>query len=171
MPPQSFHARFRRSPTGDPSLGSPECTLSGTPSSSSEVVDGRDLIELPAEAPQVELGPRLQTLRGRGDLPIFDVAFGGEHRLQLCLSDAFDELGGTEGGLSAIVHNFPKQPAKVFQGLRPGGQDIHRVLEGNGADSLEAAADLHPEVVWLGWNLMHQEEPTALPSTVLDRYS
>ena len=82
-----------------------------------------------------------------------------ETPLQLAVGETIDELRAAEVGLAAPIADLAERPLHVLERGVGGGEEIDGVLEGHGADALEPAGDLHPEVVRLGRKLMDEQEP------------
>ena len=92
---------------------------------------------------------------------VVGVALGSEYGLDLLVARAGQQGATAERGPTALRLDLTRQPLEVFPGFRPSGQDVDGVLERDGTEPLQAAPDLHPEIVGLGRDLMDQEEPVA----------
>ena len=93
---------------------------------------------------------------------VVGLARRGEQRLDLGVRVPFQETGLADRGLAAAGHDLAPHPLEVLEGLLARGQDVDGVLEGHGPEGLEPPADLHPQVVRLGRDLVDEEQPARL---------
>ncbi len=130
-----------------------------------EPVDPFGLLQAPPEPRQLVVGGLAapgQRARVTLDGGVVGVTLDPEHGFDLLVVRAGKQGAAAQRGLAALRLDLARQPLEVLPGLRPSGQEVNGVLEGDGTEPLEAAADLHPEVVGFGRDLVDQEEPVAL---------
>src|SRR5207248_9095333 len=75
---------------------------------------------------------------------------------------ALDEPCLDQRGIAAALDDLAEHPVEVLMGLIAAWQRVHRVLDGDRAEPLQPAPDLHPEVVRLGRDLVDEEQPARL---------
>ena len=93
------------------------------------------------------------------DLAVVGVSRGLEQGLDLLIGESLDEPRLAHGGISASLHDLSQDPLEVLVRLIRSRQDVDGILDGHGAQPLEAPPDLHPEVVRLRRDLVDQQEP------------
>jgi hypothetical protein len=111
-----------------------------------------------------------QSLHPHHHLGVLAVALDREHAFELSHGDPLYEGRFTHRGLAPVGGDLPPQPAKILDRLGAGGQEVDRVLERHRADALETAADLDPEIVGLGRDLVDEEEPSLGRAGSLDSH-
>src|SRR2546426_7135408 len=84
-----------------------------------------------------------------------------EQRRDVAVPQAVHEVPPAHRPLAPAVHDFLEQPAEVLDRLIVVGEDPHGVLDGHGADALQPAPHLHPEVVGLRRDVVKQQQPTS----------
>ena len=102
-------------------------------------------------------GPRLVS-----DLPVVRLAGGIEEGLDMVVLQAFDEPRFADRGVAATLDDLTQEPLEVLLGLVGPGRHVHRVLDRHRAHRLQAPPDFHPEVRWLGRNLVDEEQPPGI---------
>src|SRR6185503_8029252 len=100
--------------------------------------------------------------RRSSDLRILGVARRAEKMFDLLVREPVDERRATDRRVAAAVDHFSAHPLKVLERFPAVGQHVHRVLHRYRADSLKTTADLHPQVIGLGWDLLKEEQPRSL---------
>ena len=129
-----------------------------------EEVDPPRLLQ-PAPEPRQLLLRGVAARRQRACVPldrrVFRVPLGPEHGLDLLVGGARQHRPAAEGGLAALRPDLANQPLEVLPGVLPARQQVDRVLERHGAHPLQPAADLDPEIVGLGRDLVDEQEPRA----------
>src|SRR5437016_1186074 len=137
----------------------------------SEKVDGNKLSKAPFKPGKIDLAlctARLLNLPVRqrhlgkaasllGDLVIFRAAGRLEQSLHLIIRETFDETRFAQRCVSTSFNDLPQHPLKVLLCLIVPKQDIHRVLDSDGAKALKPAPDLYSKVIWLRRKLMDKE--------------
>src|SRR3989475_145551 len=112
-----------------------------------------------------ELEPRLRVDEpanepsARDAIDVDPLPGGAKQRFDLGVGQAIHEVGLAHRGLPATGHDLPHLPLEVFDRLVRAGQDVHRVLDGDCAETLQPAPHLHPEVVGFRRDLMDEEYP------------
>src|SRR3989454_2912343 len=84
-----------------------------------------------------------------------------EQRRDVAVPQAVHEVPPAHRPLAPAVHDFLEQPAEVLDRLIVVGEDPDGVLDGHGADALQPAPHLHPEVVGLRRDVVKQQQPTS----------
>ena len=82
--------------------------------------------------------------------------------LDLLIREAVDEARLAERGLASLLSDLSKKPLEIFVRTVAPWKDIDRVLDGDRAETLQASADLHAEIVRLGRDLVNEDEPACL---------
>src|SRR4029453_2269720 len=119
----------------------------------------------PAAAPEA-----LQELsRLLGDLPEVLLARGEESGPDLRVLPPVDEARLADGRLPSPLGDLASDPLEVLARRIPVRERVDRVLDGDGAERLEAPPDLDPQVGWRRGDPVDQQEPGALGHT--RRYS
>src|SRR3989454_9396738 len=84
-----------------------------------------------------------------------------EQRRDVAVPQAVHEVPPAHRPLAPAVRDLLEQPAEVLDRLIAVGEDPDGVLDGYGADALQPAPHLHPEVVGLRRDVVKQQEPTS----------
>ena len=140
-----------------------------------EEVDSCDLLETSAKARERDVhgrahlvGERARAGRHRlvdepshvgGKRPIVLFPRAQEHATDLLIGEAVDEPRLAEGRFAALLVDLPEHPLEVLARLVRARQEIDRVLERDGAQRLQAAPDLDPQIGRLGRQLVDEQEP------------
>src|SRR5437667_278835 len=82
-----------------------------------------------------------------------------KQRFDLGVREAIHEVGLADRSLPAAGHDFSHLPLKIFDRLVRAGKHVDRVFDGDGAETLQPAPYLDPEIVGLGRDLMDQQDP------------
>src|SRR5882724_1928908 len=169
-----------RAPAGalgcaDPRLQSIQRGLGDLPGRRAEEVDRPNLPQTATEAGNCPLELRAgwtidgSAGSGAAQEPVGFLRHGGvvgvpcrpEKRLDLPVGQPGDERRFTNRGLSPAILDLPQDPLEVLGRLLGPRKHVHRVLDRDCPDSLQAAPDLHAKVVGLGRKLVDEQEPAA----------
>src|SRR5205807_867265 len=139
-----------------------------------EEVDGDEAREAPFQPAQLSLDwpPAVcrpappatrqcleEALRVRHDLAVVRVPRGAKQTLDLGVGEAIHEVGLAHRGLPPAGHDLLALPLEVFDRLVGTGEDVHRVLDRDRAETLQPAPHLDPEVVGFGRDLVDEQDP------------
>src|SRR5438034_265317 len=140
----------------------PHSPLRGRSPRRAEEVDRRDLGDPPVEPRHLAgcRGPR-EGLRVAHRGRVLGPASLAEQRRDVAVAQAVHEVPPAHRPLAPAVHDFLEQPAEVLDRLIVVGEDPDGVLDGHGADALQPAPHLHPEVVGLRRDVVKQQQPTS----------
>src|SRR5205807_8891523 len=100
-----------------------------------------------------------EALRVRHDLAVVRVPRGAKQTLDLGVGEAIHEVGLAHRGLPPAGHDLLALPLEVFDRLVGTGEDVHRVLDRDRAETLQPAPHLDPEVVGFGRDLVDEQDP------------
>ena len=80
----------------------------------------------------------------------------------LIISEPFHKAHFGNGAPPAAVHDLPKGPIQVLQGMLGIRHDVHRRFDGHRPHLLQSPPDLDPEGVGFGGKLVNQEKPLVM---------
>jgi hypothetical protein len=86
-------------------------------------------------------------------------ALGRQHRLQLLVGHSFDQMAFNDHRAPALDLDLLPQPLQILERLVAARECVDGLLDRDGADAPQSPPRLHPQVVWLGRQLMNEEQP------------
>src|SRR6266700_846529 len=142
---------------GTPALELRDGRLGGFASAGAEMIELRDVAQPAFESRGV--CRRFDSLGGARHFGVVNVPRRPKQGLDLCVGEAVYERRAAHRFHTTSHGDFLAEPLEILACLRGEGQGVHRILDRDRAESLQAPPDLDAEVVRLRWELMDEQQP------------